>query len=142
MHHILIYIFVLLIETLERHLDRTQFQIDQASCQSHYSKYCRNISAVVLTMPQFPGKIRAKIGDLRKFPQVKMERSNNDNVFTRNKVMTSTEFIKTYSSSMFKLKKLIANNEINARKYNGRYIIDAESASNWYRNLFGEDQAA
>jgi hypothetical protein len=59
-----------------------------------------------------------------------------------NKVMTSTEFIKTYSSSMFKLKKLIANNEIKARKYNGRYIINAESASNWYRKLFGEDQAA
>jgi hypothetical protein len=59
-----------------------------------------------------------------------------------NKVMTSTEFIKTYSSSMFKLKKLIANNEIKAKKYNGRYIINAESASKWYKSLFGEDQAA
>ena len=58
------------------------------------------------------------------------------------KVMTSTEFIKTYSSSMFKLKKLIAKNEIKARKYNGRYIINAEFASKWYKSLFGEDQAA
>ena len=43
---------------------------------------------------------------------------------------------------MFKLKKLIANNEIKARKYNGRYLINAESASNWYKSLFGDDQAA
>jgi hypothetical protein len=58
------------------------------------------------------------------------------------RVITSTEFIKTYSSSMFKLKKLIANNEIKARKYNGRYIINAASANKWYKSLFGEDQAA
>lgn len=63
-------------------------------------------------------------------------------VTPENKIMTSTEFIRTYSSSMFKLKKLIANNEIKAKKYNGRYIINAESANNWYRKLFGDDQAA
>jgi hypothetical protein len=58
------------------------------------------------------------------------------------KVITSTEFIKTFSSSMFKLKKLINDGEIKATKRNGRYIINAESANNWYRKLFGENQAA
>jgi hypothetical protein len=58
------------------------------------------------------------------------------------KVITSTEFIKTFSSSMFKLKKLISHGEIKAAKRNGRYIINAESANEWYRKLFGEDQAA
>ena len=58
------------------------------------------------------------------------------------KIITSTEFIKTFSSSMFKLKKYIANGEIKATTRNGRYMIDAESANNWYRKLFGEDQAA
>ena len=58
------------------------------------------------------------------------------------RVITSTEFIETYSSSMFKLKKLIANNEIKARKYNERWLINAKFASKWYKSLFGEDQAA
>ena len=42
------------------------------------------------------------------------------------KAITSTQFIETYSSSMFKLKKLIRDKEIKATKRNGRYIIDAE----------------
>ena len=51
------------------------------------------------------------------------------------KVITSTEFIKTFSSS--KLKKLIRDGEIKATKRNGRYLIDAESANKWHKSLFG-----
>lgn len=58
------------------------------------------------------------------------------------KVISSTEFIKVYSSSMFKLKKLINNGEIKATKRNGRYIINAESANKWYRELFGDQTEA
>jgi hypothetical protein len=58
------------------------------------------------------------------------------------KLISSTEFIKTFSSSMFKLKKLINDHEIKATKRNGRYIIDAESANNWYKNLFGDETEA
>jgi hypothetical protein len=53
------------------------------------------------------------------------------------KVITSTEFVKTFSSSMFKLKKLIHDGEIKATKRNGRYLIDAESANKWHKSLFG-----
>jgi hypothetical protein len=53
------------------------------------------------------------------------------------KGITSTEFIKTFSSSMFKLKKLIHDGEIKATKRNGRYLIDAESANKWHKSLFG-----
>jgi hypothetical protein len=56
------------------------------------------------------------------------------------KVITASEFIKTYSSSLFKLKKLIAKKEINATLQNGRYVIDAQSANNWYRRLFSLDE--
>jgi hypothetical protein len=54
------------------------------------------------------------------------------------KVITSTEFIKTFSSSMFKLKKYIKNGEIKATKRNGRYLIDAESANKWHKSLFSD----
>jgi hypothetical protein len=53
------------------------------------------------------------------------------------KVITSTEFIRTFSSSMFKLKRLINDGEIKATKRNGRYLIDAESANKWHKSLFG-----
>ena len=53
------------------------------------------------------------------------------------KVITSTEFIKTFSSSTFKLKKLIHDGKIKATKRNGRYLIDAESANKWHKSLFG-----
>jgi hypothetical protein len=59
-------------------------------------------------------------------------------IYPEPKMLSSTEFIKVYSSSMFKMKKLIANNEIKAIKRNGRYIINAESAAHWYKSLFGE----
>jgi hypothetical protein len=52
------------------------------------------------------------------------------------KVITSTEFIRTFSSSMFKLKKLINDGEIKATKRNRRYLIDAESANKWHKSLF------
>ena len=55
------------------------------------------------------------------------------------KVITSTEFIRTFSSSMFKLKKLIATGEIKATKRNRRYLIDAESANKWHKALFRSD---
>ena len=42
------------------------------------------------------------------------------------KVITAPEFIRTFSSSMFKLKKLIQDGEIKATKRNGRYLIDAD----------------
>jgi hypothetical protein len=58
------------------------------------------------------------------------------------KLISSSEFIKMYSSSMFKLKKLIADGEIKATKRNGRYMINAESADNWYKSLFDENEAA
>ena len=58
------------------------------------------------------------------------------------KVISSSEFIKTFSSSMFKLKKLINDGEIKATKRNGRYIINAESANNWYKSLFGDQTEA
>jgi hypothetical protein len=58
------------------------------------------------------------------------------------KVISSAEFIKVYSSSMFKLKTLIDNGEIKATKRNGRYIIDLDSVKRWHSALFGEDEAA
>ena len=58
------------------------------------------------------------------------------------KVITPTEFIKTFSSSMFKLKRLISDGEIRATKRNGRYIIDAELANNWHKSLFTDQQKA
>jgi hypothetical protein len=58
------------------------------------------------------------------------------------KLISSSEFIKMYSSSMFKLKKLIADGEIKATNRNGRYMINAESADNWYKSLFDENEAA
>jgi hypothetical protein len=52
------------------------------------------------------------------------------------KVITSTEFIRAFSSSMFKMKKLIRDGEIKATKRNGRYLIDVESANKWHKSLF------
>jgi hypothetical protein len=53
------------------------------------------------------------------------------------KIITASEFIKTFSSSMFKMKKLIHDGEIKATKRNGRYLIDADSANKWHKSLFG-----
>jgi hypothetical protein len=53
------------------------------------------------------------------------------------KIITAFEFIKTFSSSMFKMKKLIHDGEIKATKRNGRYLIDADSANKWHKSLFG-----
>ena len=52
------------------------------------------------------------------------------------KIITSTEFIRTFSSSMFKLKRLIADGQIKATKRNGRYLIYAELANKWHQSLF------
>ena len=52
------------------------------------------------------------------------------------KVITAPEFIRTFSSSMFKLKKLIQDGEIKATKRNGRYLIDADLANRWHKSLF------
>jgi hypothetical protein len=57
------------------------------------------------------------------------------------KIISSTEFIRTYSSSMFKLKKLIADGEIKATKRNNRYLINVESAERWYNSLFNTQAA-
>jgi hypothetical protein len=58
------------------------------------------------------------------------------------KVITSSEFISTFSSSMFKLKKLISDGEIKATKRNGRYLINSDSANNWYKSLFDDIKSA
>ena len=65
-----------------------------------------------------------------------MVRRPMPNIDPHVKVITSTEFIKTFSSSMFKLKRLIADGEIKATKRNGRYLIDVESANKWHKSLF------
>lgn len=52
-------------------------------------------------------------------------------------LMSSTQFIKKYDWSMYRLKKLIRKKEIKATKFNGRYVIDVELAENWHKSLFG-----
>jgi hypothetical protein len=54
------------------------------------------------------------------------------------KVIISTEFIRKFSSSIFKLKKLISDGDIKATKRNWRYIINAHDANNWYKSLFDD----
>ena len=55
------------------------------------------------------------------------------------KIITASEFIRTFSSSMFKMKKLINDGEIKATKRNGRYLIDVEFANKWHKSLFGNN---